>query len=154
ATAPMPASVGTASFDGDENFDGKTREMPAVSLEALGLSMGDAEPEITEFTPPPTAPPQAASAGDGAAARAATYPPASSAVPEPVPREASGEASVDIDMVEEEPEAVPARPYRRTQTVALSEEDLEELMDAEASGDAAPRAARGGDGAERGDAAS
>src|SRR5262245_335950 len=140
-----PVDGASAAAPEDISFDGKTREMSAVSLEALGLSVGDGEPEVTEFTPPPQAIPEpvddvvpaAADDADETAERAVTTP----ALPGAVPVAAEAEASVDIEM-EEEQEAVPiTRAYRRTTTVALSEEDLEELMDADAGGDGAPKRA-------------
>jgi SAM-dependent methyltransferase len=123
------AADGTPVPTDDVVFDGKTREMPAMNLEALGLSVGDGEPSAREVEP------EAAPAEPTAAAPAPEAPPVEAAPAAPsVPL-----TSVDIEL-DEEPEAVPiSRSFRRTTTVALSEEDLEELMDAEA--EAAARAA-------------
>jgi len=156
---PEPAD-GTPAPIEDVLGGGRTREMPAVNLEALGLSIDDSEPEITEFTPPPATrgAPTASSdedeaenektgerplgdrSGAHALATASGTIETADAVPAAVDGDVPVEASVDIEMseMEEEPESVPIqRAYRRTTTVALSEEDLEELMDAEASGDRA-----------------
>ncbi|HTJ40842.1 MAG TPA: methyltransferase domain-containing protein [Kofleriaceae bacterium] len=129
------SGVPTAPSSNDDvvTDDGKTREMPAVNLEALGLSMGDGEPEVTEFTPPPSNGARAISQPAVSTSDAETDTTSERAVTDPSgPVAMPVEASVDIEM-DEEPEAVPiSRAYRRTTTVALSEEDLEELMEAEA----------------------
>src|SRR4029079_3274791 len=100
----VASGVPTASSSNEDvvTHDGKTREMPAVNLEALGLSMGDGEPEVTEFTPPPSNGARATSQPAVATSDAETDTTSERAVTDPSgPVAMPVEASVDIEMDEE-----------------------------------------------------
>ena len=127
----MPTADGSVPFPIDDVMpDGRTRQMPAVNLEALGLTALDpdalAAPDITQEQP---------AVGD--------------------PTRTTGEVEA-VDIVVDDMAAsgdgvgasgpvggndgVPRAPMGRAATVALSEDDLEELMEATTMGVAPPRA--------------
>lgn len=122
AIADVPIDGSVPSIIDDVVPDGRTRQMPAINLEALGLSALDPDAPMEEVPDVTAEQPVVEVPDDGELEVAGG-------------RATSESEAIDIVVDEPSPgDGVPKMTMPRAPTVALSEDDLEELLEATSTG--------------------